>query len=125
VRELILGIFAASTLARECLPPRRVPAFTGIDAKKPAPGRTSPLEGIQVLRAVAALLVVLPHTLFESRAAVVGPKSPDWLVAFGIVGVDFFFVISGFIMRHGRRGRFEVVSMIRRSFNLRVPHAAA
>src|SRR5438876_1283510 len=56
------------------------------------------LEGIQILRAVAALLVVFHHALEESRAAIPGPKSPDWLTTFGAAGVDIFFVISGFIM---------------------------
>jgi peptidoglycan/LPS O-acetylase OafA/YrhL len=56
------------------------------------------LEGIQILRAAAALLVVLSHALHESLAAKALPKSPDWLTAFGDVGVDIFFVISGFIM---------------------------
>ena len=58
----------------------------------------SELEGIQVLRAGAALLVVMSHALFESLGAAAGPKSPAWLVASGSVGVDIFFVISGFIM---------------------------
>jgi exopolysaccharide production protein ExoZ len=56
------------------------------------------LEGIQVLRAVAALLVVLHHSLEESMAAVAPFKSPDWLTTAGASGVDIFFVISGFIM---------------------------
>jgi peptidoglycan/LPS O-acetylase OafA/YrhL len=56
------------------------------------------LEGIQILRAAAALLVVLSHALHESLAAKALPESPDWLTAFGDVGVDIFFVISGFIM---------------------------
>jgi exopolysaccharide production protein ExoZ len=81
-----------------CPPARELPISKGVGAGKLAPGGKSSLEGIQILRAVAALLVVLSHTLFESRAAVMGPKSPDWLVAFGSVGVDIFFVISGFIM---------------------------
>ena len=49
------------------------------------------VEGIQVLRAVAALLVVMHH----ARHSVPGSEGwPD----FGAAGVDIFFVISGFVM---------------------------
>jgi exopolysaccharide production protein ExoZ len=58
------------------------------------------LVGIQVLRGVAALLVVLHHTLEESLVSSTPPTSPDWLTTFGAAGVDIFFVISGFIMLH-------------------------
>jgi peptidoglycan/LPS O-acetylase OafA/YrhL len=60
--------------------------------------RTLSLEGIQVLRAIAALMVVLHHSLEESLAAVQPFKILDWLISFGAAGVDIFFVISGFIM---------------------------
>jgi exopolysaccharide production protein ExoZ len=60
--------------------------------------RNVSLEGIQVLRAIAALLVVLHHALEESLASGRLPKSPDWFTTFGAAGVDIFFVISGFIM---------------------------
>lgn len=49
------------------------------------------LAGIQILRAVAALMVVFNHSLREISA-------PDWLTTLGAAGVDIFFVISGFIM---------------------------
>lgn len=56
------------------------------------------LPGIQILRGVAALAVVVHHTLEEALAGRAGPKSPDWLITLGAAGVDIFFVISGFIM---------------------------
>jgi exopolysaccharide production protein ExoZ len=56
------------------------------------------LYGIQVLRGVAALMVVMHHTLEESLAGTAGPKIPEWSIVFGAAGVDLFFVISGFIM---------------------------
>jgi exopolysaccharide production protein ExoZ len=56
------------------------------------------LFGIQMLRGVAATMVVFHHSLEESLGAKVGPMSPDWLTTFGAAGVDIFFVISGFIM---------------------------
>ncbi|MCF6275144.1 MAG: acyltransferase [Robiginitomaculum sp.] len=63
----------------------------------PAPANR--LNNIQSLRGIAALLVVFSHLLvIESK------YSPDqflgsWM-SFGQVGVDLFFVISGFIMVH-------------------------
>jgi exopolysaccharide production protein ExoZ len=59
---------------------------------------TVSLNGIQVLRATAALLVVLHHTLQASGGEIAPPKSPYWFTTFGAAGVDIFFVISGFIM---------------------------
>jgi peptidoglycan/LPS O-acetylase OafA/YrhL len=59
------------------------------------------LFGIQMLRGLAAVSVVLHHTLEESRGAAVGLRSPDWLTTAGAAGVDVFFVISGFVMLHG------------------------
>lgn len=62
------------------------------------------IEAIQVLRAVAALLVVIFHA---TMAYDFRPDLPQSSVgslfhfkSFGAVGVDLFFVISGFIMAH-------------------------
>ena len=63
-------------------------------------GERVELVGIQMLRGVAASLVVLHHCLEELLASTVPPTSPDWLTTFGASGVDIFFVISGFIMLH-------------------------
>lgn len=54
------------------------------------------IGGLQVLRAFAALAVVVHHAMEESGA--VARYYPDWLVTAGAAGVDVFFVISGFIM---------------------------
>src|SRR5687767_4907064 len=59
-------------------------------------GRAS-IDNIQVLRAVAALLVVFVH--LDGFLRVLG------LRPFGHGGVDLFFVISGFIMVYTTRGR--------------------
>lgn len=59
------------------------------------------LEGLQILRALAALLVVLDHTIL---AFIDTGALPDWMapVAYraGSAGVALFFVISGFVMMH-------------------------
>src|SRR6218665_759855 len=57
------------------------------------------LYGIQMLRGVAALAVVIHHAL-EIADGTAGGFSPEWLTTAGAVGVDIFFVISGVIMFH-------------------------
>ena len=53
--------------------------------------------GIQALRAVAALLVVLLHA-FETWGERVDPAAPGVNWENGAAGVDIFFIISGFVM---------------------------
>ena len=73
----------------------------------------SRLLHIQALRGVAALLVLLSHLQRIESRTVASPLLPDSF-AFGMMGVDLFFVISGFIMvfvtrdwaRPGRQGEF-------------------
>jgi len=52
---------------------------------------------LQIGRGIAALLVVLHHTV--GRAQVAG-LSPGAGFGFGFLGVDYFFVLSGFIIAH-------------------------
>jgi peptidoglycan/LPS O-acetylase OafA/YrhL/glycosyltransferase involved in cell wall biosynthesis len=61
-----------------------------------SPASLSPLRGLQALRAVAALAVVLYHAgeLLRTR---LGEAGPGWL-GNGAAGVDVFFVVSGFVM---------------------------
>ena len=61
------------------------------------------LPSIQVLRGLAALLVVLYHARTLELSGIAAAGSPDaslvnGLFASGFAGVDLFFVISGFIM---------------------------
>ena len=60
-------------------------------SSKNQPGK---LPGIQVLRAVAALLVLWAHVKF----AIGGSTNPLLRSNVGAIGVDIFFVISGFII---------------------------
>jgi peptidoglycan/LPS O-acetylase OafA/YrhL len=55
------------------------------------------LTQIQLLRAVAAFLVMASHLASIDRKYSVDPVTPAWLDV-GMTGVDLFFVISGFIM---------------------------
>ena len=57
-------------------------------------------DGIQALRFVAALLVVVTHTIFYAHERL-DPSFAPW--SYGSVGVDVFFVISGFVMMHAVR----------------------
>lgn len=65
------------------------------------------MEGLQILRAVAALLVVFHHVLEELNSILQLSSSQKWLVLAGAAGVDIFFVISGFIMAHTTWDRFD------------------
>lgn len=60
------------------------------------------LHNIQLLRAIAAMLVVMQHSF--SRGEFYGLPARDllFLDGFGLSGVDIFFVISGFIMSYSQ-----------------------
>jgi exopolysaccharide production protein ExoZ len=59
------------------------------------------LKSLQVARGMAALAVVLFHARLGTSAFVAKiPERVDALLALGTLGVDFFFVLSGFIILH-------------------------
>ncbi len=55
------------------------------------------LNHIQVLRGIAALMVVVSHLLIIEQKYSADQVLGDW-ASYGMAGVDLFFVISGFIM---------------------------
>lgn len=71
---------------------------------------------VQILRGLAALLVVLGHTLQHPIA-----EPPRILGVFGAYGVSIFFVISGFIISYINAGRFAPVSFLWRRIIRVVP----
>ena len=60
------------------------------------------INNIQVLRAVAALLVVFHHSLTYTLNVGNDPKYLKIFQGFGEIGVDIFFVISGFVIVHSQ-----------------------
>ena len=65
------------------------------------------LLGLQILRAVAALLVVVDHSILNLiEKAGLSPELTPWASALGNIGVQIFFAISGFIMAYTTRNLF-------------------
>jgi exopolysaccharide production protein ExoZ len=60
--------------------------------------RVETIVAIQVLRAIAALAVVLSHSAFDLQRFGYGSPGPLSHFHLGDAGVDLFFVISGFVM---------------------------
>ena len=90
--------------------------MTAGTARTSRPRGPAQLQGIQALRAIAALLVVFGHAAHEAEAiaARVGVPAIDPSFLYWGSGVDIFFVISGFIMVHtsaelfGRPGAWRI-----------------
>jgi len=61
------------------------------------------IDVLQAGRAVAALAVVVHHAAASTETFTKGiPSGLQWLASYGYLGVDFFFVLSGFIIYHTR-----------------------
>lgn len=71
-----------------------------------APGSHLPeqFDVLQALRAVAALAVLLHHAGHAAQK-LAGPMPFIGLTRLGLVGVDLFFVLSGFVILHASVGR--------------------
>ncbi len=76
------------------------------------PHDASRLDNLQVLRAVAALMVTIAHAAIVAQSfglPVAGGAAGFYITTAGAAGVDLFFVISGYIMaryaaRYARTG---------------------
>ncbi len=75
----------------------------GTDARPP----TQKLASLQALRALAAFGVVACHLIGFERNYVAGPDVTPAAFQYGMVGVDLYFVISGFIITLMCKGRFR------------------
>lgn len=73
-----------------------VSVATGVSVKQVVAPRY--FATIQVLRAVAALMVVVFHLVTAEQVYGQGPMLLDGIARLGFAGVDLFFVISGFVM---------------------------
>ena len=81
------------------------------------------LAALQILRAVAALLVVVSHAILrQAEWAPTDPLTSHVAIHIGLLGVWIFFIISGFIMSytyydnfalHGAAGQFIASRIIR------------
>ena len=81
------------------------------------------LAALQILRAVAALLVVVSHAILrQAEWAPTDPLTSHVAIYIGLLGVWIFFIISGFIMSytyydnfalHGAAGQFIASRIIR------------
>jgi exopolysaccharide production protein ExoZ len=80
---------------------------------------TGPLPSIQILRAVAALAVLISH-LSGSLAEFGYFPNPVPVFDFGAAGVDLFFVISGFIMVYTSERLFAEPGAPQRFFSRRL-----
>src|SRR5258705_1822630 len=65
-----------------------------------APKTSSKVYFLQALRAIAAWLVIAAHALLDVTHGELSNPMTSFAWALGSIGVDIFFVISGFIMVH-------------------------
>jgi exopolysaccharide production protein ExoZ len=83
---------------------------------------------LQYGRAVAALVVVLHHSLLETTAfSGLPPRWVEVIGSHGYLGVDFFFVLSGFIIMHAHmddaRGALAAIRyMTKRMRRIYIPY---
>jgi len=73
------------------------------------------IHSLQVFRGLAALAVVAHHAGLSTEAFVgTLPASVSSLLGFGLLGVDFFFVLSGFIIMFAHMGDDRTPATLKR-----------
>lgn len=89
--------------------------------------QNSKIDTLQIGRALAALAVILRHVALSLDGfGAPLPSTLDLVFRQGTVGVDFFFVLSGFIITYsamGARYRDPVTYFLRRFSRIYVPYA--
>lgn len=85
---------------RACTPLPPAPYHSSSRVDPPGRAHGQQLIGVQILRAVAALMVLVHHVAEESHGLFDPGAYPARLVLVDVRSVDLFFVISGFIMLH-------------------------
>ena len=71
----------------------------------------SKIEALTGIRAIAALAVVAYHFNSEFQVLIPGWGRINWLASQGGLGVDFFFLLSGWILTHTYSERFSALSL--------------
>ncbi|MBY0245728.1 MAG: acyltransferase [Sphingobacteriaceae bacterium] len=76
--------------------------------------KNTTIQSLQVFRGIAALAVVMVHSM-HSTLAFSGPQHGNLIRLFnmGYLGVDFFFVLSGFIIMHAHINDFHEISAMK------------
>jgi exopolysaccharide production protein ExoZ len=98
------------SLTDASVPP--IPSTEKTDPTTAPPRRRAKLDSIQIFRGWAALLVVLSHASTFSRSVFHQPLLGG-VFDFGNAGVDFFFVLSGFIIFFVHRDDLGVPERLR------------
>ena len=74
---------------------------------EPAESSASRNISLQVLRGIAALLVLVFHAAYFTSQKLTAPWMAEWTIRLGFLGVMVFFVLSGFLMEAAVR-RYSV-----------------
>ena len=83
------------------------------------------LDGVQALRGIAAMLVVLLHYRVDLNNRYTQSNLGELLFGQGYIGVDLFFVVSGFIIVYATHGQSLIVPFLIKRFLRVVPLAWA